>query len=61
MAVMHPFNETLHKQALTRRREIRAMLKGGRTMQSVATQLGISRERVRQIRNGKAKRNGRKA
>ena len=52
---MNLHNTTLQKQGLRRRKEIRRLLHHGRTLQSVATQLGISRQRVHQIITGKGK------
>lgn len=46
---MHPFNATLHKQALLRRKLIRGWLAAGRTYQSIGRELGISRQRVHQL------------
>ena len=49
MTAMHPYNSTLHKQALARRRVIRNWRKAGRTYESIASELGISRQRVHQL------------
>lgn len=56
---MHPYNQTLHKQALQRRKQIRDMLK---TMpkRDVLKRLGITRQRLFQI-IGKKKNAKRKA
>ena len=49
------FNETLHKQSLARKRLIRELLASGKKGREVAKMLGISHQRVYQLRKVKPK------
>ena len=49
------YNRTLHKQAIERRKLIRGLADTGLKQHEIAKQLGITRQRVQQLLNGKKK------